>query len=83
MGLSTILLTNEFITIILQSNGLHRVKIKSILEDVMLFSYSNDEGTQVVDLGMNLTSPFKSSSSFVFASFAQAHRANEPSPYKA
>ena len=83
MGLSTMLLTNESITKALQSSGLRRVNIRSSLEDAMLLSNSDDEGTQAVNLAMNLTSPIKYSSSFVFASFAQAFHANQLSPYKA
>ena len=62
---------------------MYRVKINFSLEDVMLLSDFDDEGIQVVDLVMNSTSSFKSSSSFVFASFTQALPTNEPSPYKA
>ena len=58
MDLSTVLLPIESITIVLESNGLCRVKIKSSLKDVMLLSDSNDEGTQVFDLAMYVTSPF-------------------------
>lgn len=59
----------KLITTTHQSNGLqsNNVKIKSILKDVILLSDSDNEGTQVVDLAMNSTSSFNSSSSsFVF-----------------
>ena len=49
----------------------------------MLLSNSDDEGNQTVNLAMNSTFPFKSTSSFVLASFAQALLANKPSFYKA
>ena len=59
---STMLLTNESITTTLQSNGMCRVEIDPSLEDVMLLSDSDNEGTHMVDLAMNLTSLFKVSS---------------------
>lgn len=71
------LLTNVSITIVLQSNGLRRVKIESSLEDVIFLSESNNEGTQVVDLVINSTPPFQSPSLFGFACFAQALLANK------
>lgn len=71
VNLSTILLTTKSITTTLQTNGLHGVKIESTLEDVMLLSDSNDDGTHVVDLAIHSTSPFKSHLPFTFAPSTQ------------
>ena len=58
MDSSIMLLTNLSILTTFQNNGLLRVWNESSSEDVMLHSNSIDEGTQMVDLAMNLTPPF-------------------------
>lgn len=47
MALSTMLLTNKFLTKCLQNNGIGGVKIELTSKDVMLLSNSNDDGTHV------------------------------------
>lgn len=62
---STMLLTNESITAALQTSSLRHPKIEPHLEDVMLFSDSDDDVVDVMDLVGHSPFPSKSLCSFL------------------